>query len=1156
MNIAALKTFAPAVRRQLMEAVTLKLDFVLAAQTPDYLATFAPQVRALRQLAAVDRPGLIERVAYTWFNRLTALRYLDARSWHPFRAKVLMPASDAETLPEIFKLTQNRTLPTDLLSHTKPERLDELLDARIPSPNPQGEVYRELILAACRFYHSLMPNLFERIDDETELLLPDDLLTEQSIAERFRTGITDEDCSEVELIGWLYQFYISEKKDAVMARKAPVPTEDLPAVTQLFTPHWIVRYLVENSLGRVWLLNRSNSRLRSNMRYYVESDPVVEFVRVSSPEDIRFIDPAVGSGHMLTYAFELLFAIYEEEGYAPADIPGLILRNNLYGLDIDPRASQLACLALALKAREKTPRFFQAGQFVEPQVVAFQNVSFDQEELRDYVQVAGFGDLFNASTVRLLHQFEEAKNFGSLIEPAIDKQQIEYLRGVVSTRNIGTDLFLRQTHAKVLTVLNQACLLTERYHAVVSNPPYQERNDMNASLREYVHRNFRDGETDLCCAFILRNQKLADVGGLVGMITMQSWMFLDGSVNLRKAILPSMGLASMLHLGPRAFDAIPGEVVQTTAFIFGASMAGRCPIFHRLVEGRNEHEKEAMFLDSSRKFESRIISDLRRIPGFPLAYWATDAEIRAFSSFPSLGTIAEPCQGLITGSTAQFLRYWHEVSFSNLGLGLKSRLEASNSGRKWFPQDKGGPPRRWYGNNDFVVNWKDDGEEIRNFRTPTGRLRSRPQNMDYYFRPGVTWTKISSGDFGCRFTPAGFIFSDAGMKLFHSNENELLKLAGFLNSRVADRLLGCLSETINYEQGNVARLPVAPVDGVSATVTEMVDLARDDWDSRETSWNFSVHPFLRPTLKGPTVESTFLSWAAQCANALSDMKRLDIENNRCFINAYGLHDELTPEVTESQITLSRANAQEDVADFLSYSIGCMMGRYSLDTPGLIIADGTDTLESYLAKTGKQVDELIFAPDEDGVIPILDEEWFANDVVSQFKRFLKASFGESKLQDNIRFIENSLGKDLRKYFLGDFYKDHLHTYKKRPIYWLIQSPLKSFSVLIYMHRYTHDTINVILNKYLREFQVKIRNHIVHLDAVQLRDGIGSRDKTAARREADKLLRALHECEAWERETMLPLAQARIDIDLDEGVKANYLRLGEALAPIPGLAATEE
>jgi type II restriction/modification system DNA methylase subunit YeeA len=1163
MNTSALKTFAPAVRKQLMEAVTRKLDFALTAQTPDYLTTFAPQVAALRKLAQADRTGLIERVAYTWFNRLAALRFMDAHGWHPFRARVLTPASAAETQPELLKLTRTGALPEELKSHTDPSRLNDLLDGRIPSSDAQGEVYRHLVLAACRFYHALLPNLFEKLDDETELLLPDDLLTEHSVVHGFRTEISDEDCGDgqranVEILGWLYQFYISERKDQVMARKSAVPTEDIPAVTQLFTPHWIVRYLVENSLGRLWLLNRPASRLRERMPYYIEGEPETDFLKIIKPEEIRLCDPAVGSGHMLTYAFDLLTLIYEEEGYAPAEIPALILRHNLHGLEICPRAAQLAELALVLKAREKSRRFFQPEHLVRPHIVELRDVGFAEKELRDYIHALGLGDLFNQPMLRLLHQFEEAKNFGSLIQPCLDERAIADVRRAIEAKDLGGQLFLRETHLKVLRVLEQAEALTQRYHVVVANPPYMGSGGMTSLVKDFAKNNFPDSKSDLFAMFMDRATSLTFQSGYMAMVTMQSWMFLSSYEAMRAKLLKNASFVTFLQIGYNSFPEMNSKIAQACAFVAKSQFQKKAGIYFNLNVAPQSADKELVFLKQIQSNDGIFgyASDFQKIPGSPIAYWISKEMLRLYEG-SLLGDYATPKQGLATGDNTQFLRFWHEVSIQKFGRESSSIDESRKSRRKWFPTTKGGSFRRWFGNQDYVVNWENDGEEIRRFGLETGRARSRAQNTAFYFSTGATWSTISSGPISFRLSQKS-VFETKGSMCFSNGACSTEYLLGVLNSKVTQLLLGVASPTLDYHEGPLSQIPfkadVTP-NAVERHVFELITIARADWNNFETSWDFRDQPLLRPGLKGAMLEASWRNWEAQSTAAIRRMQELETENNRLFIAAYGLDGELQPEVPEAQITLARAEARRDMAAFLSYAVGCMMGRYSPDHPGLILANAGDTLREFLEKVGKPLAELTFAPDEDGIIPVLDGEWFEDDIVARTRDFLRATFGEATLRENLRFIEDSLGKDLRKYFLTDFYKDHLQTYKKRPIYWLVQSPRKGFSVLLYLHRYTRDTMNLVLNRYLRDYQVKLRNRLAHLTQVQA-TAPTAREKTEARKEADKLTKTLHECEEWERQTLLPLAQARIELDLDDGVKVNYLKLGEALAPIAGLAAKDD
>lgn len=1170
MNTSALKTFAPAVRRQLMEAVTRKLDFVLSTKTPDYLTTFAPQVSALRDESKANRTGLIERVAYTWFNRLAALRYLDAKGWHPFRARVLTPSTPTETQPELLKLMRTGALPEELHRHTNVGRLNDLLDSRVPTaiPNadPQGEVYRHLVLAACRFYHSLLPDLFEKLDDETELLLPDDLLTEHSVVHEFRTEITDENCAEVEVLGWLYQFYIAEKKEQIMARKSAVPTEDIPAVTQLFTPHWIVRYLVENSLGRLWLLNRPASRLREQMPYYIEGEPETDFLKINKPEEIRVLDPAAGSGHMLTYAFDLLYAIYEEEGYAPSDIPQLILRHNLHGLDIDPRAAQLASLALVLKAREKSRRFFQADKLVPPRILVLQDVRFDEGDLSEYVRHLRLGELFDQTVIQLLHQFEQATTFGSLIQPILSEAEIVSLRATIEGIDLSSHLFLHKTHDKVLRVLEQAEMLNRRYHLVVANPPYMGGKGANNEIKQFLEHNFADYKSDLFAGFIVRCFSLALPKGHLGFMTPFTWMFIKSYEPLREQLLSENSIQSLIRPEYHAF--FDSAYVPICAFTFSLKPSDAPATYIDLADFYGSNLQEIKALEAIRDIRctwrySIKASDLKRIPGSPIAFRMPLEVVSAFRNFNCITSLGWTRKGMATGNNDKFVRFWYEVGRLNIGFGL-ARTEASQSKKKWFPYANGGEYRKWFGNDIEVVNWEEDGRLLQTDLHETGRVRAVNLNLDFIFKSGVTWTSITSSRFSARRMTKGQLFSSAANSLFLLEEDHTEKVLAFLNTPVCQFILRCINPTLNANPGDIGKLPLSDNINV-ATVRELCEklcgIGQDDWNNFESSWDFRDLPLLRSELKAETLAESWKNWQVRCDSAIRQMQELEAENNQNFIEAYGLQDELSPEVPEDQITLARADARKDIAAFLSYCVGCIMGRYSLDKSGLILADAGDTLGTYFSKVGKSPDQISFTPDEDGIIPVLDGEWFDDDIVARTREFLRVTFGEETLKENLRFIEESLGKDLRKYFLSDFYKSHIsneraYGYKKRPIYWLVQSPQKGFSALIYLHRYTRDTMNLILNRYLRPYQEKLRSRLEHLARVQLDEGLSARDKTAARKENDKLTKILRECEKWERQTILPLAQQRIELDLDDGVKVNYQKLGEALAPIPGLAASDE
>lgn len=1153
VNTAALKTFAPAMRRQLIEAVGLKLDRLLTSQTPDTLTTYAKQIAELRQQEQENHKEVLERVAYSWFNRLAALRFLDARGWHPFGARVLMPATEGETQPELLKLMRNGNLPAELKSHCQEVRLNQLLDGQVPTAipgaDPQGEVYRELMLAVCRFYHQLLPNLFEGLDDATELLLPDDLLTEGSIVADFRSSISDADCQDVEILGWLYQFYIAEKKDEVMARKKAVPTEDIPAVTQLFTPHWIVRYLVENTLGRLWLLNRPSSKLREQMPYYIEGEAEADFLKINKPEEIKLLDPAVGSGHMLTYAFDLLTLIYDEEGYAPTEIPGLILRHNLHGLEICPRAAQLAELAIVFKAREASRRFFQPEQLVRPHILELQNIQFQRDELNDYIQVLGLGDLFDQNLFKLLRQFEEAKTFGSLIKPSMDERSLAFVRDAIEAKDLGGQLFLRETHGKVLRVLEQAEALTHRYHVLVANPPYMGGKFFAPALKSFVIAEFGDAKADLYACFILRNLTLCLSAGLVGMITIPNWMFLSSFSQMRKLLFATARIESLVHNGRGIWGSDFGScsfVLQTS---FKPTHRGTYRrLFEKSGSVASNEELQARFFNVRPHFACS--NDFEKLPGQIVAYWISDPERQAFASSRPFEAVAEARQGLATADDNRFLRLWHEVGSDRLGLRYPDSESALKSGRRWFPFNKGGAFRRWYGNNEYVVDWEGDGRDLKAFRP-----RSVIRNEDAYFLPGVTWSLISISRPSFRLFDPGFIIGHKGPGVFTSNS--LTAVLSFLNSNVVSRFLSILSPAVGFEVGQIRDLPYSEAGTqVSENAQQLVAISRADWDNFETSWDFRDQPLLRPGLKGLALEASWRNWEAQSSAAIRRMQELETENNRLFIAAYGLDGELQPDVPEAQITLARAEASTDVAAFLSYAVGCMMGRYSLDLPGLILANAGDSLREFLETVGKPLAELTFAPDEDGIIPVLDGEWFEDDIVALSRSFLVATFPDSPLAESLRFIEAYLGKDLRKYFCTDFYKNHLQTYKKRPIYWLVQSPKKSFACLIYLHRYTKDTLNLVLNNYLRPYLLKLEARQQQLEHDQADDSLPAKERSAGRKELEKITMALRECQDWEREALLPLAQQRIELDLDDGVKVNYLKLSGVLAPIPGLTAKEE
>ena len=1158
MDTNRLKTFAQRTRIDLMGQVARKLDAVLAPESdarreaPEAIRTLEGRIRE------IGRQGVIEQVAYTWFNRFTALRYMDVNGY--LTPMVVSPAVD-RTRPEILDQAAAGAIP-DHVRAPVATRIRDLLEGRAPSREPQVEAYRLLLVAACNDLNRVMPFLFEAIADYTELLMPNEFLAADGWVTRMREVMTEDACQDVEIIGWLYQFYISEKKDQVFAglkKNQKITAENIPAATQLFTPHWIVRYLVENSLGRLWLLNRPASRLAERMEYYIApEEPETDFLRVSGPQEIRICDPACGSGHMLTYAFDLLYAIYEEEGFPAAEIPGLILTHNLTGIEIDDRAGALAAFALAMKAAAKLGRRRFLRMEVRPDVVVLQNVTFTSAEMQDVAAVVG-RDLFTDELRITLMQFEQAKNFGSLIVPKL-RDPAETLR-VVEARDFSSDLLLKGVRDRVVAVLRMAEALSPKYHAVVANPPYMSASGMNADLKGWLKVNFPSAKADAMTAFMDRSAILTKDAGYWGMINLPSWMFLGTYEKLRFSLLEKNTVNSLLHLGRGIFGSDFGSV----AFTIRASKPKRGDrgiyrkLFQNHVDVRDVSEISRLFHDRAYGRFHVEQTALLRIPGAPIAYWISDKVGEIFANLPKMIEIASVCAGHQTGENDRFLRQWSEVSADRFSPRIESREAAKKSGITWFPHNKGGEFRRWFGNRDLVINWKNDGAEIRSH--PSAALR----NPDQMFLEGVTWSHTTSGAFGARFAPAGSTFNVEGPTLFHERPKAIIAL---LCSVAALELIHAMGHTVHFLVGTVSSVPVITDVGVLAKAekvgAELVEIGRSDWDAYESSWDFTTLPLLSPDHQSGTLEATYARLRAHWASMTEEMQRLEEENNRVFIDAYGLQDELTPEVPIEEITLTCNPAysikgdmtdetreerllERTMKELISYAIGCMFGRYSLDAPGLILANQGDTAQTYLDR----IPNPTFAPDRDNVIPLFEEDWFADDAYQRFREFLSVTFGADRLVENLEFMRQALGKEVRTYLSKDFYADHVQRYKKRPIYWLVSSPKGAFQALIYMHRYTPDTLNITLNDYVRGLRDRLEAALRAAKATEISPDATPAEKNRAKRDIDRFTKQIAEVTEWERDTLYPLAVERIRIDLDDGVKRNYPRFPGVLRPIKGL-----
>ncbi|WP_104138812.1 BREX-1 system adenine-specific DNA-methyltransferase PglX [Arthrobacter sp. ZGTC131] len=1168
MDLSLLRGFAAGVRVELGGVVGARLAGVLLPGSVERVE-FPEAVRRLEGVVARSgRDVVVEQVAYTWFNRLVALRFMDVNGYTG--VGVVSPAGGVVAgQPEVLADAKAGHVDAGVVGEKVRDRVIGLLSGSVVSRDGQGEAFKLLLAAYCNHWAGPMPFMFERSGDFTELLVPDDLLSDRSIVARIVRTLTPEVCSDVEVIGWLYQFYIAARKDEVFAgfkKNKKATALEIPAATQLFTPHWIVKYLVENSLGRLWLLNNPGSDLASRMEYYIAPvEPETDFLRISGPEELKVLDPACGSGHMLTYAFDLLFLMYEEAGYARSEIPGLILKHNLFGAEIDPRAGALAAFALAMKARGKQKSFLNPGKGTAPNICVLEPVRFTADELETLLTRGGD----KHAEIAFWQAFEDADTFGSLIRP--NQDLIEPLKAHVESLGEAQTLFGGDVLDRARTVLRQSEYLSTRYHVAVANPPYMGSGNMGPKLAQFAKREYPDSKSDLFAMFIERCISASVNQGLTAMITMHAWMFLSSYANLRTDLLQKRSLVSMVHLGPRAFNSIQGEVVAATSFVVSNEASRMLPaLFIRAVAGGSEDEKQDVLrqsLDGVSPSTAFLISpkSFLTIPGSPFVYWIPENEVGLFTKFPALGGSSVVRKGLVTLDDARFTRRWFEVSRSSIALGCIDAAEAMASERRWVPLNKGGGFRKWYGYNDTVIDWKDNGQALKDSivqKYGGGSYTKEIRSEEYYFRPCITWGAVSTGLPSFRYSPPGSIFSSGGSCLFP--QSDVLETLSVLNSSLISDLLQTMTPTMNYVSGDVARLPRAAQAGDTELARELVNMAKEDWDAKERSWEFQRPDLLRTEGKRASLADTVESVQEQNAELSARMLALELANDRANALTYGVPprggDRHIGGVTiDRNVHFSfsgvhdplQADVVEQVKQLTSYAVGCMFGRYSLDVPGLVLADQGDTLSEYLAK----VPSPSFVPDEDNVLPVLSDSWFEDDVVERFREFLKVSFGEETFEENLRFVEDALGKDIRKYFVQDFYKDHVQRYKKRPIYWMFSSPKGSFSALIYMHRYRPDMVSVVLNDYLHEFQAKLRARRANLDQVAVSTLSTVKEQTAARKEAEQIDKMLLELEEWEQSVLYPLATEQIAIDLDDGVKVNYPKFGTALKKIVGMEANE-
>lgn len=1123
------------------------------------------------------RRHVVERYAYRWFNRIIAFRYMDV---HGFTGTpVVSPAGLTSTngLPEVLAAAKRGEYDSRVFSlrmnDKAKERIEGLLSGSILADDPQGLAYGLLLQSECRFWNRNLPFMFESVGKEAgrvdELLMPADLLAEGSVLRNAVEVMTPEDCGvddpsgNVEIIGWLYQYYISERKNEVMdgfKKNHKAGAHEIPAATQLFTPDWIVRYLVQNTVGRLWMQSHPDSQLYKNWDYYIQpskddSAGNEDILNIQAPEDLTVCDPACGSGHMLTYAFDLLHEIYEEEGYAPSDIPGLILKHNLYGMEIDERAASLAAFALTMKARSRSRRFFRKQ--VEPNIQRIAPIAFTEGE------VAELNDLYQVNLDSAVwNTYAKADVYGSLIQPS--QELADLAASMPEDEDSVSTLFDPLLRGRAEEVFTQTKYLACKYAAVVANPPYMGAKNMSGELKQFVQDRYEDGKADLFAAFIMRNRQFLRHSAMLGMITMQSWMFLSSFEDLRRNLLASSSMETMTHLGTGAFDSIGGEVVSTTAFTLRNSPSSEKGIYIRLVDvsgDSNQADACAEAINSDVDYCFKVGQhEFAQIPGSPIVYWLSKSMLDSFAKNKALKEIAAPRQGLATADNNRFLRDWHEIDYANFCVNAASMQTALSSGCKWFPTQKGGNFRRWYGNHEFVVNWANNGSEIRNFTDSTGKLKSRPQNLDCFFLSGITWTAITTGDISLRYSPSGFISNAKGPEFF-PDESIRNILLGICNSSSAQALLTMLAPTLDYSQGPVGSLPIPDFSSLNTKkmVSELIHAAQADWNSYETSWGFQRLALLdsnQGAQVGDSLEDAVFRLREYWDCMSEEQRQREIRNNELVADAYGVRDDVSCDVPLERVSLKRnvafayskdtpemrnkKFAQDVVKELISYAVGCMFGRYSLDKLGLILASQGETLDDYHAR----IPNPSFEPDEDNVIPVTETDCFEDDIVTRFRRFLEVAFGKENLAANIAYIEQVLGKSIRKYFVNDFYNDHVKMYSSRPIYWQYSSQTNNkgaFKALVYLHRYTPKTTSTVLN-YLRDYINKIAD---------IADGLEHSDRAADQKEAIKLRKAILECKDYEDQTLYPLATRNLEMDLDDGVLVNYLRMGKALRAVPSI-----
>lgn len=1151
MDKNAIKKYAVWARRELISRVSQKaLQYGISEETigdanadtiNGHLLTAAEKKQRQALIAKIKKDGYqqaMEEAAYTWFNRFCALRYMEVNGY-------------LLTHVRVFSDEQNNFKPQIIAEaiHLELDGLDMEKVYALKEENKTDELYKYLLITQCNALSTILPGMFQKIADYTELLFPDNLLREGSAIEQMIALIPEEDWTDqVQIIGWLYQYYNTEPKDKVFAdlkKNIKISKENIPAATQLFTPDWIVHYMVENSLGRLWVEGHPNDEMKASWKYYLEEaeqEPEVqkqlETIRAEyaqlKPEDIRVIDPCMGSGHILVVMFDVLVQIYEAYGYSAREAASMIVEHNLYGLDIDERAAQLSYFAVMMKARQYDRRFF--SRKVQPHVYAIvESNDVDSFTLEYFVN--GDANLKKSMSI-LMDELRDAKEYGSILNVTMVDFPALYAR----LAEVEEDISMHRESAlnTIKPLIQVAEALAQKYSVTSTNPPYMGGSGMSGKLSDYVKKNYPNSKSDLSTVFMEKTIGMCSASGYMAMINIPVWMFLTSYEDLRRNLIEQSTIYFVIHPGRGVFGSDFGSV----AFVIRNKHIGKFRgSYRRLFENAGDVEsvdmREQQFLSGKGQYTADQ-DDFGRIPGNPIAYWVSKRFIKAFE-LPHLGTVLFPKTGLTTGDNDTYLKLWFEVSKAQIG-------------KKWFYMNKGGEFRKWYGNNEYVLNWENDGFAVRNAHGSTIR------NPEYYFREGVTWSKITAYKFSGRYSPSTHLFDAVGLTCFANNDVDLMFVLAYFCSCVANHFLSVLNSIVTFTTGSVSNIPFAYPQSIVPRVKEVaqsnVNHARKDWDSYETSWDFQRHPML----DCGNISDAYTAWKADCESRFLQLKANEEELNRIFIDIYGLQDELTPDVADKDVTVHRVfdtkdnvpesmkgsnyvrTMRDEVVSLISYAVGCMFGRYSLDVDGLAYAGGEWDTSKYQT----------FMPDKDNIIPICDDDYFDDDITGRFIKWVETVYGADTLEENLKFIASALGgkgsarEVIRNYFISDFYADHLKTYQKRPIYWLFDSGKKGgFKALIYMHRYQPDTIARIRTDYVHEQQSRYRTAIADLQ--QRISGASTGDRVKLTKQLTKLEAQAEEIRTYE-EKIHHLADQMIPIDLDDGVKVNYAKFADVLAKI--------